>query len=88
MVKGAIKRKFKDHKMKYFNTTKSIRMAILVLFDVVSIAIAEFLALMMRFDFNTVTLTTHFAVNLVKYMPFAALVTVAVFAVMHLYQSL
>lgn len=78
-----------DKFRKWFqNTPKTLRITILIVYDVLAVGMAEFLALWTRFEFHIDQIIPEFGANAVKYVAINALVTVAVFAFMKLYSSL
>ena len=74
--------------MKNFNFAKVMRVAALVLYDVLMLAAADIMALFLRFDFATPLGFSEYFDNLIKFLPVTIVITLAVFAFMHLYQSL
>ena len=74
--------------MKKMNFSKMIRVLSLIFYDILAIFIADYMALFLRYDFVISNVPTEFMVNTSRYLPIAAAITVAIFAFMHLYQSL
>ncbi len=73
----------------YGSITKFSRVLSLVLVDVVFTAMAAFLALLSRFDFKISAVSmTPFLGNLASWIPVFSLVTVLIFALVRLYNSL
>lgn len=75
-------------KMKKINTVRCVRITAMVIYDILMVAVADFLSLLLRFDFEIDDIYSAFFTNALKFLPIAAAVTVIVFLCMHLYQSL
>lgn len=74
---------------KWLQTTpKTLRVAVLIAYDILAVALAEFLALWTRFEFGIAQITPQFGQNALKYFLINGVVTVAIFAFMKLYNSL
>lgn len=74
--------------MKKMNFSKMIRVLSLIFYDILAIFASDYMALFLRYDFEISKVPTEFLENTSMYLPIAAAVTVAIFAFMHLYQSL
>ena len=72
----------------FHNTTKAMRVTLLILYDVMAVLLAEFLALWTRFEFHFSQITPTYLENACKYAAVNILITVAVFAFLKLYSSL
>ena len=72
----------------FHNTTKAMRVTLLILYDVMAVLLAEFLALWTRFEFHFSQITPSYLENACKYAAVNILITVAVFAFLKLYSSL
>lgn len=70
------------------NTTKTVRVTLLILYDALAVLLAEFLALWTRFEFHFSQITPMYLENALKYAVVNVLITVAVFAFLKLYSSL
>lgn len=70
------------------NTPKVLRVAILIVYDILAVGMAEFLALWTRFEFRISQIMPEFMDNALKYVLINAVVTVVIFAFMKLYSSL
>lgn len=62
--------------------------AMLVLYDVISIAAAYFIALLLRFDFHYSEIPYEYLSPYKKYIPFYILICVIIYAGMRLYRSI
>lgn len=70
------------------DTPKALRVTVLILYDVLAVGLAEFLALWTRFEFQITQIMPEFGANAVKYVLINAVVTVGIFTFMKLYSSL
>ncbi len=75
--------------MKKILSSKALRIACLVLFDSLAVVFAELFSFFIRMEFNTSTpdFDEHFE-HLLSYLPIAVVLTVCVFALLRLYNSL
>ena len=74
---------------KIFNSTpKTIRVILLIVYDVLAITLAEFLALWTRFEFQISQIKAIYAEHAIKYLVVNISITVLVFAFLKLYSSL
>lgn len=75
--------------MKKILSSKALRIACLVLLDSLAVVFAEFFSFFIRMEFNTSTpdFDEHFE-HLLSYLPIAVVLTVCVFALLRLYNSL
>ncbi len=74
--------------IKKINKMKLLRVVGIALYDILILAFAEMAALLLRYDFDMENVPSEFFGNLFKFLPIFAVITVAVFAFMHLYQNL
>lgn len=70
------------------NTSKAVRVTLLVFYDMLSVCLSEFLALWTRFEFNINNITPEFAEHALKYTVINVLITVLIFVFLKLYSSL
>lgn len=70
------------------NTSKTMRIAILVIYDICAVCIAEFLALWTRFEFSISQIDPNYASIAFKYTIINIITTLIIFAVAKLYSSL
>lgn len=74
---------FETEKKKY-----SIRVVILLFADIISVVIAYFLALYVRFDMRLSWVPEHYMVNVLNTLPFIIITTLIVYKIFHLYRSI
>lgn len=72
----------------YHNMPKTMRVMLLIMYDVLAIIVSEFLALWARFEFSINEIPEFFSDKAVKYTPVNILVTLLIFALLRLYSSL
>lgn len=70
------------------NTSKTMRIAILVIYDICAVCIAEFLALWTRFEFSISQIDPNYASIAFKYTLINIITTLIIFAFAKLYSSL
>ena len=70
------------------NTSKTMRITILVIYDICAVCIAEFLALWTRFEFSISQIDPNYASIAFKYTIINIITTLIIFAVAKLYSSL
>ncbi len=73
---------------KKYSKEKAVRVTCLFLSDVVCINLASFLALFLRYEFNFDAVRQQFLMNFLQYIPINTLLTVIIFALFRLYNSL
>ena len=78
----------KDNKIKPFNVKIFYRRTCLIVYDVISIILASYLALLMRYEFSMNQIPQHFMQPIERVMPVNIVVTLLIFYVFHLYSSL
>lgn len=72
-----------------FNSKKAVRIALLVLLDIVGINLAQFLALFIRFEFSLSAIqASGFGDSVITFAPWNILLCLAIFWAMGLYNSL
>lgn len=70
------------------STPKALRVTLLLLYDGLAVAVAEFLALWTRFEFHISQITPPYLEHAVKYVVINIVITLVVFAFLKLYNSL
>ena len=73
---------------KPFNVKLFYRRTCLVIYDVISIVLASYVAILWRYDFHLDEITGHFMQPIEHFLPVNILVTLIVFYIMRLYSSL
>ena len=74
---------------KIFNETpKMLRVLLLLIYDVIAVAMAEFLALLTRFEFSVSQITPVYLDHALYYVVINIVVTIVIFAFLKLYNSL
>ena len=72
-----------------WNSAKAVRIAFLVVIDLLSLAVCQFLALLVRLEFRMVDLLeSGFLNSVAEFLPFAAVMMLAIYGLLGLYQSL
>lgn len=84
MDKNILKKTFINIK----NPKKRIRVTLLLIYDIMAILAAEYLALLIRFEFRPSFIKPVFLDSLVHYSVFNVLCTLVIFALFSLYESL
>ena len=77
-----------DKNRKPFNVKIFYRRTCLIIYDIISIILASYLALIVRYEFVIDAIPSHFMRPVERFMPLNILTTVAVFYLFHLYSSL
>lgn len=70
------------------NPKKRIRVALLILYDLMVIGISEYMALLIRFEFRPGMIKEGFLQSLIQYTPINLICTIIIFALFSLYESL
>lgn len=70
------------------NTNKTMRVVLLVIYDICAICLAEFMALWTRFEFSFSHIDVQYLDRMYRYMPINVVSTLIVFVVARLYSSL
>ena len=73
---------------KPFNVKLFYRRTCLIIYDVISIILASYVAILWRYDFHLDTIPKHFMQPIEHFLPFNIAVTLMIFYIMHLYSSL
>ncbi len=73
---------------KPFNVKLFYRRTCLIIYDVISIVLASYMAILWRYDFHLDTIPEHFMRPIEHFLPINILVTLAIFYMMRLYSSL
>lgn len=71
-----------------FSNLHAIIVFILVIYDIIAVNAAYFLALWFRFDCNYADITREFLVSWMKFIPIQSIMCIAVFKILHMYRSL
>ncbi|WP_026505072.1 polysaccharide biosynthesis protein [Butyrivibrio sp. NC3005] len=74
--------------IKKINYTKLYRQIVLIVYDVASIIIASYLAVVMRFEFHISDVPEHFMTPIDDFLPFNIILTLIIFTLFKLYSSL
>ena len=77
-----------DKKRKPFNVKIFYRRTCLIVYDIISIIAASYLALIIRYDLDIDSIPSHFIRPIDRFMPINILATIAIFYLFHLYSSL
>ena len=77
-----------DKTRKPFNVKIFYRRTCLIIYDIISIILASYLALVIRYELDISAIPSHFIRPVERFMPLNVLVTLAVFYCFHLYSSL
>ena len=73
---------------KPFNYQLFYRRTALIIYDIVSVVLASFLSLLVRYEFRISTIPSSFTQPMMRALPVTILVTVALFSLFRLYSSL
>ncbi len=77
-----------DKKRKPFNVKLFYRRTCLIIYDVISVILASYLAIVIRYEFNVDSIPVHFRQPIEKFMPINILLTLVIFYFFRLYSSL
>ncbi len=77
-----------DKKRKPFNVKIFYRRTCLIVYDIISVVLASYLALLVRYEFALDAIPSSFMRPVEQFMPINILVTLAIFYIFHLYSSL
>ena len=77
-----------EKKRKPFNVKIFYRRTCLIIYDIISIVLASYLALIIRYEFDLDAIPTYFIRPIEHFMPLNVLVTLVIFYFFHLYSSL
>ncbi len=73
---------------KPFNAKLFYRRTCLIIYDIISIVLASYVAILWRYDFHLDEIPRHFMQPIERFLPINILITLAIFYVMRLYNSL
>ncbi len=73
---------------KIFNYKLFYRRICLIIYDVASVLVASFFAIAMRYEFNLNVIPKYFIDTIIRFLPFNILLTIGVFYLFKLYNSL
>lgn len=73
---------------KPFNAKLFYRRTCLIIYDVISVVLASYIAILWRYDFQLDTIPDHFMRPIERFLPLNVLITLAIFYMMRLYSSL
>lgn len=77
-----------EEKRSVFNVKLLYRRTCLIVYDIISIILASYLAIVMRYEFNLDLIPSHFIDPIEQFMPINILATIAIFYAFRLYSSL
>ena len=77
-----------EKKRKPFNAKLFYRRTCLIIYDIISIWIASYMAILWRYDFHIDSIPDHFMRPIERFLPINILLTLIIFYIMHLYSSL
>ncbi len=77
-----------DKKRKPFNVKLFYRRTCLIIYDVISVILASYLAIVIRYEFNVDSIPVHFRQPIERFMPINILLTLIIFYFFRLYSSL
>ncbi len=77
-----------EKKRNPFNAKLFYRRTCLIIYDVISVIIASYVAILWRYDFHIASIPDHFLRPIELFMPINIPVTLVIFYIMHLYSSL
>ena len=73
---------------KPFNVKIFYRRTCLIVYDIISVVLASYLSLVIRYEFDIDAIPSHFIRPVERFMPLNILATIAIFYLFHLYSSL
>ena len=71
-----------------FNAAKFYRRLVLIIYDIISIIVASYLAVLVRYDFHITNVPDHFMTPINEFLAINIIITIIIFAVFRLYDSL
>ena len=80
--------KEKKKPRKPFNVKLLYRRTCLIIYDIISVILASYIALLMRYGFEMAEIPAHFVDPINRFLPFNILITLAVLYVFRMYNSL
>ncbi|MBP7347148.1 MAG: polysaccharide biosynthesis protein [Butyrivibrio sp.] len=78
----------KNREKKIYNFAKIYRQAALVIYDIISIVAASYLAILMRYEFHVDNIPDHFLLPVNMFLPINIVITLVMFYAFRLYHSL
>ena len=73
---------------KPFNVKKFYRRTFLVIYDIISVILASYLALMIRYGFSLAEIPEHFMKPITDFLPLSIVITLVVLYIFRMYNSL
>ncbi|MDE7197610.1 MAG: polysaccharide biosynthesis protein [Lachnospiraceae bacterium] len=73
---------------KPFNAKLFYRRTCLIIYDVISVVLASYVAILWRYDFHLDEIPGHFMQPIERFLPINIILTLVIFYIMHLYSSL
>ena len=77
-----------EKRRKPFNVKILYRRTALIIYDIISIILASYLAILIRYEFAVEMIPSHFIQPIERFMPLNILLTLVIFYFFHLYSSL
>ncbi|MCH5258163.1 MAG: polysaccharide biosynthesis protein [Lachnospiraceae bacterium] len=77
-----------DKTRRPFNVKIFYRRTCLIIYDIISIILASYLALLIRYELDISAIPSHFIRPVERFMPLNVLITIVIFYCFHLYSSL
>ena len=71
-----------------FNTAKFYRRLVLIIYDIISVIAASYLAVLVRYDFHISSVPDHFMTPINEFLAINIVITIIIFAAFRLYDSL
>ena len=71
-----------------FNTAKFYRRLVLIIYDIISVIAASYLAVLVRYDFHISSVPNHFMTPINEFLAINIVITIIIFAAFRLYDSL
>jgi FlaA1/EpsC-like NDP-sugar epimerase len=78
----------KENKRHPFNVKLFYRRTCLIIYDIISVVLASYMAILVRYEFNVDDIPEHFMRPIETFMPISILATLLIFYCFHLYSSL
>jgi FlaA1/EpsC-like NDP-sugar epimerase len=78
----------KENKRHPFNVKLFYRRTCLIIYDIISVILASYMAILVRYEFNVDDIPEHFMQPIETFMPISILATLLIFYCFHLYSSL
>jgi len=77
-----------NNSKKTFNYQLLYRRTCLIIYDVASVLIASFFAIVLRYEFELETIPNYFMDTIIRFLPFNIVITLVIFSFLKLYNSL